>query len=294
MSAWTQSRPDAPAAPRVPSDAACAGMGPLEFANAHADALMHTVETEIIPRLMLLHRAPPTPTPPALRGDLDAGWIGADEVEAFVDRVLEGHDAAMGGLRECAERGVPVAALCLHLLAPAARRLGDLWNADLCDFTQVTIALGRLQALLRGIASGLPSFAEAAPQGRLALFAPAPGEQHTLGLAMVRDFFRASGWDVCDEAPGHPDGLLSLMSSRHFDLIGFSIGSERHVDALADLVAAVRKASANRLLRVLAGGPLLLAQPDLARRLGVDATATDARQAILAADGLLFGQGGGR
>jgi hypothetical protein len=43
----------------------------------------------------------------------------------------------------------------------------------------------------------------------------------------------------------------------------------------------VRRASVNRGVLILAGGPLLLAQPEFLERLGADATAQDARQAIL-------------
>lgn len=294
MCAWTQSRPGTLSAPRALADEACASLAPLRFGESHAEALMRTVETEIIPRLMLLHRAPQAPVAPDRRSDLEPGSIDDDEVEAFALHLLDSHDAALTSLRACAARGVPVAALCLHLLAPAARRLGEMWNADECDFAQVTIGLGRLQALLRGLARGLPSYRAAGLPARCAVFAPAPGEQHTLGLAMVRDFFRASGWEVCDDVPDGAGALVTLLGGQRFDLVGFSIGAERHVDALAGLIAAVRKASANPRLFVLAGGPLLLARPELAQRLGVDATAADAREAIDAAEALLNVQGEGR
>jgi methanogenic corrinoid protein MtbC1 len=264
-------------------------MGPLDMAAAHAGALLRTVESEIIPRLMMLHRQGPGagPRAPALMPALrDAGLDDAD-VEAFTEQLLKGHDAARSFLTAKLDGGTSVPSLCLSLLAPSARRLGEMWSDDLCDFAQVTIALGRLQGLLRGLAVGLPNFADAGPAGRSALFAAAPGEQHTLGLAMVRDFFRASGWDVWNQTPDDPQALLDLLRTSRFDLLGLSIGSERHADALAGLIARARVVSMNPRLRVLAGGPLLLLQPELASRLGADGTADDARHAILVADKLL-------
>ena len=44
---------------------------------------------------------------------------------------------------------MPLELLFLRLLAPAARRLGELWEGDLCTFTDVTIGLSHLQQVLR-------------------------------------------------------------------------------------------------------------------------------------------------
>lgn len=289
MSAWTRGRRAPPLASNDRAgEAACASLGQMNAAVGYAETLLRTVETEIIPRLMLLHRQDVPVTRPALPAELQEVAADEDDVEVFTDLLLLGQEQAQTFVRARAEDGMPVPLICLNLLAPAARRLGDMWNQDLCDFAQVTIALSRLHALLRTLASGLPAYADAQASGRTAAFAPAPGEQHTLGLAMVRDFFRASGWDVSDGCSEQPDDVIALVRERRFDLVGFSIGSARHADALKMLIAAIRKVSTNRRLLVLVGGPLLLADPQLAKTLGADASAGDARQAVLAAEGLLM------
>jgi hypothetical protein len=155
-----------------------------------ADTLYRTVETEIIPRLMLLHRQDSTPARPA--DAASQGRIALDDAQVvqFTDLILQGHEPALEQLGKLVGLGVTLDDLCLNLLAPCARRLGDLWNADLCDFTVVTVALGRLQALLRGLSSNMRLPRSSAVAGRTVLFAPVPGEQHTFGLSMVCDFFR--------------------------------------------------------------------------------------------------------
>lgn len=293
MSASIPGRQQAASTWRAPGDPVCTAPAHFETpaandGEARVHALLRTVETEIIPRLMLLHRQPQdppaaSPAPATSQADASLPSFDAEAVERFTDRLLQSQAAALVDLRNLADRGVPAAALCLNLMAPAARRLGELWTADLCDFTQVTIALGRLHALLHVVSGDLPSIPVAEDRRLTALLAQAPGEQHTLGLSMVKDFFRAAGWDVWAETPASTQALIPLVRSRHFDVVGFSIGSERHVDALAALIADIRRASVNRRLTVLAGGPLMLAQPELLSRLGADATGEDARQAILVA-----------
>lgn len=255
----------------------------------HADSLYRTVEAEIIPRLMLLHRqhvgateirgAASGVVPPELRHD---------HVVAFTEQLLRGERQALVFLEGLAARGVSLDELCLHVLAPAARRLGDLWTDDLCDFTQVTIALGRLQGLLHSLSSGMGGASHRELMlTRRALFAPLPGEQHTFGLSMVCDFFRTSGWEVWGDAPARAEAVVELVRVQAFDLVGFAIGCDRSVETLTELIRSVRRFSRNRDVRVLVGGPLLALRPQIATLVGADATGADARQAVLVAERLM-------
>lgn len=259
----------------------------------HAERLYRTVETEIIPRLMLLHRQA-SESDAQLPAHPGGPELDASHVELFTDHILDGHDQALAFLKALVARGVRLDALCLDLLAPSARRLGDLWNEDLCDFTDVTIGLGRLQALLRGLTASMSSLRQAPDLGHSVLFAPVPGEQHTFGLTMVCDFFRTAGWSVWNDTPGDTDALLAVIRKNHFDIVGFAIGSDRSIEALAAIIRSVRQQSKNRSVRVLVGGPVMVHRPQVAALVGADATAPDARQAILAAQKLVAMRDEGR
>jgi methanogenic corrinoid protein MtbC1 len=283
--AWLPRHPLDDAAPRGASKPKARSAGdPLQ-------ALVRTVETEIIPRLMLLHQqAAPRP---AAEADGGVG-IGEPDVLALTELVLKGQDGASAFVEALMLRGAALETIYLNLLAAVARRLGDLWNADLVEFTDVTIALGRLQRVLRELSADTRAPARDARVGCRALLVPVPGEQHTFGLNMVCEFFRASGWDVWGEPPTQPEALIALVRDHWFDMVGFSIGNDRRIDALAELIRLIRRTSHNRAVRVLVGGPLLLARPQVATLLGADATASDARQAMLATEGLLAKRDEGR
>jgi len=260
--------------PPYPSDDAGSEPGRL---------LLRTVETEIIPRLMLLHRGG-KPTPARSKAHLR---IGEHEVMSLTDLVLKAHEPAADFVTSLVRRGAALEAIYLNLLAAVARRLGDLWSADLCSFTDVTIALGRLQRIAFDLVDGdrLPRSDGGA--GRRALLMPVPGEHHTFGLTLVCEFFRSSGWEVWTDSSAKHEALVELVRDHWFDVVGFSIGNDRRIDPLAELIRAIRRISRNRTLRVLVGGPLLVQQPELAARLGADASAHDARQAMLAAERLV-------
>lgn len=260
-------------------------------AAAHALAgplagLVRAIEGEVIPRLMLAHRSAGYG---AGEGDAEATSApSAEEVVEFARRVLADDEApAAAYLDAIRARGVPLEALCLQLLAPAARRLGDLWNEDLCDFTEVTVGLWRLQRMLRSLCAEYPNLAEPRELGRRALLAPVPGEQHTFGLFMVAELFRRHGWDVWAAPAATRRELLEVVRRDWFSVLGLSASCERHLDALAETIRELRRGSRNRAIGVIVGGSVFIGHPELASAVGADAAASDGRQALELAEGLL-------
>jgi methanogenic corrinoid protein MtbC1 len=211
--------------------------------------LVRTIEGEIIPRLMLAHAA---------RG------------QALVSA-----------------SGVSLEAIYLDLLSPAARKAGDLWEADRCSFTDVTIGLWRLQEVMHevGMANAIPP-RTAEPPHRV-LLRQTPGEQHSFGLNMVAEFFRRAGWQVHDDSTEAGTDPVANVRGRWFDVVGLSLSGERHLDVLATTIHAIRKASRNRGVGIMVGGPLFIEHPDWVARVGADTTANDGRQAVLQAHNMI-------
>ncbi len=253
-------------------------------AGARADAvdmrlalLAKAIEHEIIPRLMLAHRAPHAClTLPAVQTE----EVTTQDVEDFARLVLSQDEnlaqACIGAMRL---KGIAVETIYLHLLAPVARHLGYLWEQDLCDFTEVTIGLGRLHQVLRELSPGFSQSVGHAGNGRRILLLPSPGEQHTFGLVMVSEFFRHAGWDVAGgpwEAGADP---VTMVKREWFDVVGFSLGSELHLDDLSACIRAVRKAAVNPRVGIMVGGPIFGLHPEFVSRVGADGASSDGRTA---------------
>lgn len=239
-------------------------------------ALAHTIEGEIIPRLMLAHRSTM-----ARSGQSSRRVEPADVAE--LARLILDHDnaVALAYVIALRDEGVSIDALYVDLLAPTARLLGEMWNADLCDFTDVTVGLSRLQGLLHELS---PSFdTEPAYDGerRCMLLLPVPGEQHTLGIMLVEESFRRAGWECTTGAPKTPRELIALVKSQPFDAIGLSVSCGVLLESAASAIQSIRKAAVSVSTTVLVGGPVFLDQPELAERVGADGTAQDGHHAVL-------------
>jgi methanogenic corrinoid protein MtbC1 len=254
-----------------------------DLVSAPLASLTRTIETEVLPRLVLIHRAAAGAPIAAVGPALAAG-----DVKDLADLLLAREATAACEFVESArERGVSAAALYLELLAPAARRLGELWDEDRCDFTQVTIGTMRLQQVLRAISSDLLAARPRDARTSRILLIPAPGEQHTFGLVMVAEFFQRAGWSVAGGPCSVGVDPVGMVRGTAFDMIGISVGSATRLDAVAGLIRAVRRASRNRAIGVMVGGPVVTEHPEVVAQVGADATAADAHQAVVRAQALL-------
>jgi methanogenic corrinoid protein MtbC1 len=244
--------------------------------------LVRVIEGEIVPRLMLTRAQPPQPEAPhaAHKGKPDA-----TDVKELV-RLLLVHDGSVASayVETVRQRGATLDLVCLELLAPAARELGLLWEEDECDFMQVTLALCRLQQVLRELSAEFRcEEPEREPQRRI-LLALCPGEQHTFGISVVSQFLQRAGWDVWQEYPATKAEILELVRQNWFAVVGLSVGSHLRLEEVAAIIRQIRAASRNRAVGVLVGGPMLLSNPKLVELVGADGTAPDGPQAVLRAE----------
>ncbi len=245
--------------------------------------IVRTIEQDIIPRLVRAHRDPvaaPVPVPDVR--------ITETDLQQFLPLILAADDAGWQGMLErLLTRGIGVDEIYLGLLTPAARELGRMWENDLCAFTDVTVALGRMQRIMRTLSPAFGREVDHPADGRRVLLLPAPGEQHTFGLSIVAEFFRRAGWEVVGDTEARVADPAALVRREWFDVIGISAGIESRLDWLKSGIAAVRNASRNRAIGVMVGGPVFVANPERAEEVGADGTAVDGRQAPVMAEQLL-------
>jgi len=242
-----------------------------------SERLERTIQNEIVPRLLLSHRA--GPIPPSLAASMAQRLTEAD-VAAFVDAIRGTDDGrAHDYVRTLVANGTPVEAVYLDLLSPTARRLGELWDNDECDFVEVTLAMGRMQRLLRELSQVFLADASRSDTVGNVLLTCVPGEQHTLGLIMVGEFLLRDGWRVLVGAPWTENDLLEMVAAEWYDVIGFSVGCQSRISTLKREIRRLRASSRNPGVRVMVGGKVFNDDPALVVRVGADAAASDAREA---------------
>jgi methanogenic corrinoid protein MtbC1 len=266
-----------------PPDRASQGTGTQTPPGARLRRLMNAIDSEVIPRLVLAHRDGDRLKPSPRSMNLAA------QVENLLALLLADRtDAVIAHLRSLRDEGSSVEAMYLDILAPMARRLGELWLSDQCDFARVTLGMLGVQQAMRHFSlefRGKPC--ATLPQQR-ALLAAMPGEQHTFGVSMLAEFFRRDGWDVVEDLPQSQSDLLDRVRSQPFHVVGLSLSRDAALGALAGTIRAIRRESCHPAVAIMVGGAAFAGHARRAARVGADATALDPRQAVRQARNLLM------
>lgn len=268
------------------------GLGPQDKLDLRSVLLAKAVQYEIIPRLMLAHRS--TESCSEQLGQALA-HVSPQDVHRFARVILEEDDVVVRQhVQALRQRGVPVETLFLELLAPAARYLGELWEQDLCSFTDVTVGLGRLQQVLRDNSAHLPEVTTTSSHnGRpyRVLLLPCPGEQHTFGLFLVAEFFHRAGWEVHSEFLPRNGAPQALVQDSWYDVVGFSLGNPKYFSELSDCIEQIRHKSINSDISIICGGAAFSLNTELALNCPADAVITDGSLAPETARDLLARHG---
>jgi methanogenic corrinoid protein MtbC1 len=259
------------------------GRAPDEEASV-LTKLTRTIEGEVIPRLLLAHVLPKK----AKQEDSTDWVMDPQEVQKFGELII-GCDSrdAFQFVNEARDAGRPLENIITKLLAPAATYLGELWKADRCSFTEVTVGLSRLRQILRELGPEFENEKGSWRHGRRALLLPVPGEKHTFGVYVVEAFFRREGWDVYGGPVDTDTEIAHLVEKQWFAIAGFSLSSGRLIEKLPPLIKAIRRKSCNESIAILVGGPFFLSNPNLVKEVGADGSAIDAREAVAQASTLL-------
>lgn len=252
---------------------------------AASDPINSVLEGDIIPRLLMAHASglPDSATEAGIKLDPEDMQRFADlPLKLEAPNLLEEVDRFL-------DQGASVEAIYLDMLAPAARRLGEMWSNDECDFVDVTMGLWRLQEVMREVSmrSPVPIMGSEAP--RSALFCPIPGDVHSFGAQMIEEVFARAGWQ--SEVMLQPERreLLDLLARKPIDVLGLTVSRSCPASSLAGLIKAARSVAVNPHLSIIVGGHTINQKPDIVADIGADGTGDDARAALETAERLVAG-----
>jgi methanogenic corrinoid protein MtbC1 len=251
-------------------------------------ALEQTIENEAIPRLL---KARKDLEHPSVQSWDEESTIDPKVIEILV-RLIRTKDisAALSFLEEVQQNGIAIETIWLDVLGPCAARFGEMWEMDEMDFVEVTLCTWRLHEILRSTtALGVDIMETRAPKLRI-LMATLPNEHHSFGLAVTEAMFRRNGWHVWSWPGASTLELARLVKNEWFAIIGLSLSATDRLTELGSTIHALRKASQNRAVNVVVGGPIFVKNPEYAAQVGANAAAINGRHAIHQAHNLLVRQ----
>ena len=247
------------------------------------------LQAEIIPRLLMAHRHKAGSIKKTeFENACKIASVTARNVEELSQMLLnEELSVSKSYLRILIEEGISVEQIYLDLLQPAARRLGVCWENDSLDFATITLAVWHINQLMYYLSPEfLQNTVEHGKSKGSILLVPSLGSQHTLGLFMLAEFFRKSGWEVFADPALSEQDIFSSIGERNFQIVGISIGSYDQKKSTKKLISDIRRMY-GQALKIIIGGPLAFCENNLFREVKADGQAADAREAVLLANSLI-------
>jgi methanogenic corrinoid protein MtbC1 len=246
----------------------------------YLSSLVKTIEGNILPHIVEHH----------LKADrLENGQLNVPAHpsidSAHIDQLLllllqDDATPSANYVKELFATGIELEEIYLNLLTPVARKLGEQWESDDADFTQVTVALWRIKQLMYDLSPVFQEYAEYKQQGKNVMLVPLPGSQHTLGLFMVSEFFARAGWRVWGELAATEADILRMAKTQWFDVVGLAASVREQFPDLKRMISEVRSASLNPHVGIMIGSPVFNQNPDLIEDLGADMVGIDAVDAL--------------
>lgn len=161
----------------------------------------------------------------------------------------------------------------------AAREIGERWVRDDASFAEVTIAVSRLQSLLRKLEPEPGAEAVIHADGPLILLLVSCDNDHTLGAMVLLGQLRRLGCSARLLVGAHPTTLGAEIGASRFDAVMISAAPGNSTIALHRLVLSLRKMGAGDAPIVIGGG-IVESEPELLRRTGADVAESDLHRAL--------------
>ena len=173
--------------------------------------------------------------------------------EAFLDALLRGEPVAAELVaRDAIDAGLAEDAIDEEVIAPAMRRIGDLW-----DRGEITVADEHLatEISLRVLALHREAFrVRRRRTAQRVMLAGVEGERHVVGLEMAGGLLAHGGYDVRVLGPDVPTEALGPIVTRHRPhVFGFTVTMDWAADLLPLAIDEVRRAAPS--IAVVVGGP---------------------------------------
>jgi MerR family transcriptional regulator, light-induced transcriptional regulator len=201
--------------------------------------------------------------------------------DAYLRAALEGDShAARRVVDEAMDAGMAARDVYLGILQPALYEVGARWERAEISVAQEHLATATTQSLMARLSERLADGAARARRGRAVVACPAD-ELHHLGSRMVADFLEADGWDVLYLGAVTPPEEVARMAARDgrpADVVALSAALPERLPHVAEACAALRALDPAPF--VLVGGQAFGGDAERALRLGADAFAADAAEAV--------------
>lgn len=208
------------------------------------------------------------------------------EAEKYLALVIEmEREAAVKYILDLVDSGITIENIYLEIFQNTQYEIGRLWQLNKISIAQEHYATSVTQLAMSQL---YPKIFSSFKKGKKALTTCIGDELHELGIRMVADLLELNGWDTIHLGSNTPAGeILKLLAEKKIDVLALSATTPNQLEETHSLIKAVRSNDKLSQVKVMVGGRLFMQNNDLWQKIGADTFASDAEEAVKAADSIL-------
>lgn len=201
-----------------------------------------------------------------------------------LDTLLAGNKLdASKYVMDTVKSGMSIRDCYLYIIQPLQYEVGRLWHAGMISVGLEHYVTAASQMLMSQF---YPVIMDHPDTGKRIVAACISGEQHEVGLRMVSDLMELEGWDTVFLGANTPlETIPQTARDMKADLLAVSVTLSIHLDKLKELIKLCRVQAPN--LKIMVGGYPFNLDKELWNKIGADAYAEDALNAIAVAGKLI-------
>ena len=173
--------------------------------------------------------------------------------------------------QEARAAGADLALISTGLIEPALAEIGEMWVRKEISIAEEHLATSLVTRVIAQDSGEVPARRPGAPRIVLACLS---GEFHELGLRIISEEARESGWEPEELGSNVPRAALAaFLGQRPPQAVGLSISLAGHIPECGETIRLCRKVAPEA--KVLVGGRIFRIDPDLGSLLDADFVVPD-------------------
>ncbi len=210
-----------------------------------------------------------------------------DEAKQYLDFLLNGKKSqAQALVTALVTNGVKIASIYDNIFKVTQQEIGLRWQNNRITVAHEHYCTAATQSIMSTL---YPYIFASEKKGRKMLACSVSGDLHEMGIRMLSDLFEMDGWDTYYMGANMPEAnIISALSEHKPQLLAISVTMPFHITKVQSLIQKIRNSNSLDTVKIMVGGyPFELVQ-DLWLKVGADAFATDAKEAVKTANNMIF------
>lgn len=205
----------------------------------------------------------------------------------YLDFLLKGNKSqAQALVTALVTNGEPISSIYDNIFKVTQQEIGLLWQNNIITVAQEHYCTAATQSIMSTL---YPYIFTSEKKERKMMACSISGDLHEIGIRMLADLFEMDGWDTYYMGANMPEAdIIKTLSEQHPQLLAISVTMPFHINNVQALIKKIRTNEALDSVKIMVGGYPFSLVEDLWRKVGADACATSAKEAVSIANNMIF------